>query len=331
MNKKSLIIISSIIAVAVSIIILTLAVMKNNAQMVIQGEVDTKTVDLSSKITGRIKQIHVKKGDMVKAGDVLITLDTPDIFAKSQQSTAALEAAEAQKLAIDNGARQEQKEMALSSLNQAQADFELAQKTYTRMKKLNEEGVIAAQKLDEISTRYKTAQKTVEAARANLQMYVTGSRYEEKILAGANVRKAQGVVQEVNSYLQENQIKTPISGQITDIAVEEGELVGAGYTIITIVDINDNWVVFNLREDLLSKIKMGSEFDVTIPAVGKEPVKVKVDYISVLGNFATWRATKVRGDFDLKTFEIHARPVTPPEGLRAGMSAIADWNKVGKN
>lgn len=323
MKKSLLIIIFLIIAAG-----LITFVVKKNSEMLIQGEVDTKTVDLSSKITGRVKTIHVKKGDIVKAGQLLITLDTPDIAAKASQSDAALDLAEAQKEAVYNGARIEQKEMALNSLRQAQAGLELAQKTYKRMNKLHSEGVIASQKLDEVSAQYKSAQRTVEVAKANYQMYATGSRFEDKLSASANVRRAQGAVSEVNSYLNENQIKSPISGQVTDIAVEEGELVGAGYPIVTVVSVDDDWVVFNLREDLLSKIRIGSEFDVKIPAIDKKPIRVKVNYISALGNFATWRATRIRGDFDMKTFEVRAVPVQKIDGLRAGMTAVVDWNKV---
>lgn len=327
MNKKSLILIIFIVA----IIILTAVVVKKNNEQLIQGEVDTKSVDLSSKITGRVKKIHVKKGDMVKAGQLLISLDTPDISAKATQSDATLDLAQAQKEEVYNGARDEQRDMALNTLRQAQAGMELAQKTYNRMKKLHSEGVIASQKLDEVSAQYKSASKAVEVAKSNYKMLETGSRVEDKMSAAANVRKARGAVSEVNSYLSENKIKSPISGQITDISVEEGELVGAGYPIVTVVSVDDNWVVFNLREDLLSKIRMGSMFDVKIPAVDNKPITVKVNYISTLGNFATWRATRIRGDFDMKTFEVRAVPVKKVDGLRAGMTAVVDWNKIKKS
>ncbi len=324
MKKKAIILIIAIVAIAT----LATVVVKKNSEMIIQGEVDTKTVDLASKITGRVKKLHVKKGDTVKAGQLLITLDTPDISAKAYQSDATLELAQAQKESVDNGARHEQVEMALNSLRQAQAGQELAQKTYNRMNKLHSEGVVATQKLDEVRAQYKSASQAVKVATSNYQMYASGARFEDKLSANANVKRARGAVSEVASYLDENRIKSPISGQITDISVEEGELVGAGYPIVSVVSVDDNWVVFNLREDLLAKIKIGSEFDVKIPAVGKTPIRVKVNYISALGNFATWRATRIRGDFDMKTFEVRAVPVKKIDGLRAGMTAVVDWNKI---
>lgn len=310
------------------LVLLIIFAVKSNNQMVVQGEIDTKTVDLSSKITGRVKEIKVQKGDTVKKGDILVILDTPDIEAKSAQADAAVELAQSKELEVNNGVRSEQRTMALNALNMAKSDLALAEKTYNRVKNLNNEGVVSNQKADEAFTMYQKAKQNVLIAQNNYNMIESGSRYEDKLMASANVKKAKSTKNEVQSYLKENVIKSPIDGQITELSVEEGELVGAGYTIITIVDLNDNWVVFNLREDMLPKIKMGTEFFVNVPAIGKTPIKVKVDYISAMGNFATWRATKIRGDFDMKTFEIHARPVEPNPDLRAGMSVLADWNKI---
>ena len=325
MKKYALIIIGIILMTC-----LTVVVVKKNHQLIIQGEVDTKSVDLSSKITGRVKTINVKEGDTVKAGQVLITLDTPDIEAKKVQANAALELAESKQLEVLNGARNEQKAMALNALHKAQSDLKLAQKTYNRLHNLNKEGVISNQKADEAYTQFNNAKQAVLIAQNNYQMLENGSRYEDKLIASAGVKQAQGSNIEVQSYLDENKIISPISGQVTEISVEEGELVGSGYTIITVVDTDDNWVVFNLREDLLPKFKMGTVFDATVPALGKKPIKVKVNFISAMGNFATWRATKIRGDFDLKTFEIHAKPLEKNPDLRAGMSVITDYNKIGK-
>ena len=314
--------------VLIILVLLVIFAVKSNHQMIVQGEIDTKTVDLSSKITGRVKEIKVQKGDTVKKGDILVILDTPDIEAKSAQADAAIELAQSKELEVNNGARSEQKTIALNTLKRAQSSLALAEKTYNRVKNLNAEGVVSNQKADEAFTAYQKAQQDVLIAQNNYNMLENGSRYEDKLMASANVKKAKSTKNEVQSYLNENVIKSPIDGQVTELSVEEGELVGAGYTIITIVDLNDNWAVFNLREDMLPKIKMGTEFFVKVPAIGKTPIKVKVAYISAMGNFATWRATKIRGDFDLKTFEIHAKPVDANPDLRAGMSVIADWNKI---
>ena len=310
MNKKfALISILVIIALLIGIY-----VFNQENSMILQGEVEVKTIDLSSKLTGRVKRINVKKGDKVKKGDVLIELDTPEIDAKAQQANATLVLAMAQQEKAYNGARNEQIAMAKAALD-------LAQKTYNRLNRLHNEGVIPTQKLDEAHAKY-------TAAKENYEMLVNGTRVEDKISASANVEKAKGANKEVDSYLKENKIVSPIDGTVTEITVEEAELVGAGYPIVTLVDDNDCWVTFNLREDLLTKIKNGTELNIQIPAISKQPLKFKVNYISVLGNFATWRATKAKGDFDMKTFEVRAVPVEPIKDLRAGMSAIFDWKKL---
>lgn len=282
--------------------------------LILQGEVDTKTVDLSSKVVGRVLKINVQKGDTVKKGDVLIELDTPEINAKAEQADAMLALAMAQQAKVNNGTREEQ-------IGMAKANFDVAKKTYERMSRLHNEGVIPTQKLDEATAKY-------QAAKEQYTMLVNGAQKEDKMSAAANVRRARGANSEISSYLKENKIVSPIDGVVTEITVEEGELVGAGSPIVTIVDNNDCWITFNLREDLLSKIKNGTEFDVNIPAVGENSVKVKVNYISVMGNFANWRATKAKGDFDMKTFEVRAVPIEPQNDLRAGMSATFDWKKL---
>lgn len=282
--------------------------------LILQGEVDTKTVDLSSKVVGRVLKINVQKGDSVKKGDVLIELDTPEINAKAEQADAMLALAMAQQAKVNNGTREEQ-------IGMAKANFDVAKKTYDRMNRLHKEGVIPTQKLDEATAKY-------QAAKEQYTMLVNGAQNEDKLSAAANVKRARGANAEVSSYLKENKIVAPMDGIVTELTVEEGELVGAGSPVVTIVDNSDCWVTFNLREDLLSKVKNGTEFDVNIPAVGDKPVKVKVNYISVMGNFANWRATKTKGEFDMKTFEVRAIPIEPQNDLRAGMSATFDWKKL---
>ena len=312
MNKK----ITILVLIIVSVLFAGCGMYAYNQAntLILQGEVDTKTVDLSSKVVGRVLKINVQKGDTVKKGDVLIELDTPEINAKAEQADAMLALAMAQQAKVNNGTREEQ-------IGMAKANFDVAKKTYERMSRLHNEGVIPTQKLDEATAKY-------QAAKEQYTMLVNGAQKEDKMSAAANVRRARGANSEISSYLKENKIVSPIDGVVTEITVEEGELVGAGSPIVTIVDNNDCWITFNLREDLLSKIKNGTEFDVNIPAVGENSVKVKVNYISVMGNFANWRATKAKGDFDMKTFEVRAVPIEPQNDLRAGMSATFDWKKL---
>jgi len=136
------------------------------------------------------------------------------------------------------------------------------------------------------------------------------------------------VVSEVQAYLDATVIKAPANGEVVTIISEEGELVGTGFPIITLVDLSDEWVTFNLREDLMPKVRMGMEISAIVPALGNKVIQIKVNYITALGEFATWHATKTSGDFDQKTFEVRAVPTEKVDGLRPGMSVLVNWDKL---
>ena len=325
MNKKQ--IVPILIIITVVCIACIYAVTKSN-DYVLQGEIDMQTINVSSKIGGRVSYLPVKKGDVVKEDTVLAILDTPEIKAKLQQTNALLEAAKSQNEKADNGARNEQIAMALNTMKQAQAGQELANKTYLRMKNLYEEGVIPAQKMDEAKAAYNSANSAAAVAKSNYQMLINGTREEDKTAAEAQVKQAEGAVSEVQSYLNENTIKAPIEGEVTQINTEIGELVGTGFPIVVLTNPDDVWATFNVREDMLKKIQMGKTIKVKIPAIGNEQYDFKVNYISVLGNFATWKATRAKGEFDMKTFEVRMVPVKKIDGLRSGMSVLMDWKKI---
>ena len=210
------------------------------------------------------------------------------------------------------------------------AAAEFAKKTFLRVDNLFKSGVVAEQQKDEAETRMKASSETEKAARSLYDKAKKGARYEDKGSAGAMVLQADGVLTEVNSYLSETRIFAPIRGEIANIIAERGELVPAGYPVITIVDLDDVWITFNLREDLLAAIQKGSTFKARFPALGMKECLLKVNYINALGEFATWNATKTSGDFDMKTFEVHAIPVEKIAGLRPGMSALVNWDGVKK-
>jgi HlyD family secretion protein len=297
----------------------------------VQGEVEATQVKVASKLVGRIDSLPIHKGDFVKKGQLLFTLASPEIEAKLEQANAALKGAKAQNYKAIAGAEAEDIQAAYDNYLKAQAAFELADKTFKRVSNLYKEGVVAAQKYDEAETNLNAARQTASAAKAIWEKAKKGTRVEDKAAASSMVARAEGAIKEVESYLNEMNIYSPVDGEISNIIAESGELVAAGYPVVTIVEPNDSWITFNLREDLLASIRKGSVFTATFPALGNKEVKLKVTYINVLGSFATWNATKTSGDFDMKTFEVHAVPVEKTEGLRVGMSALVDWRKVMKN
>ena len=288
---------------------------------IIQGQVEVSEYRVSSKVPGRILEIRVKEGDYVKAGDTLAILDAPEVRAKMEQAQSAESAAAALEMKAKNGARKEQIQGAFSVLQQAKAGFEIAEKSYNRVQRLFDEGVMSAQKRDEAFANYKAMEAQMKAAQSQYDMAVNGARMEDKLAASAQVGRARGAVQEVNSYIHETVQIAQKEGEVTDIYPKVGELVGTGSPIMSIAMMDDMWGTFNVREDQLNDMHVGTEFTVFVPAFNKD-VKMKVYHLKDQGSFAVWKATKANGQYDLKTFEVKARPVEKMEGLRPGMSLV---------
>ena len=288
---------------------------------VIQGEIEVEEYRVSSKVPGRILELKVTEGDMVKAGDTLAILEAPEVQAKMSQAQSAADAASAMEMMAKNGARKEQIQAAYQLLEQARAGLEVAEKSYNRMKILYEEEVISAQKFDEAEAMYKTAQAQVKAAKSQYDMAVNGARFEERRAASATVGQARGAIQEVNSYIRETVQIAQMDGEVTDVYPKVGELVGTGSPIISIAVMKDQWATFNIREDQLKGLQIGTEVTVNIPVLEKD-LKMKIYYMKDKGSYAVWKATKASGQYDQKTFEVKARPAEKIEGVRPGMSVI---------
>lgn len=287
----------------------------------IQGEVEVSEYRVSSKVPGRILEIRVKEGDFVRVGDTLAILDAPEVRAKKTQAQSAEDAASAMSQMAQRGARKQQVQAAYQLWQQAKAAAEVTKKSYDRIQRLFNEGVVTAQKRDEVFAQYKASEAQEKAAKSQYDMAVEGARAEEKAAAAAQVNRARGAVAEVNSYMRETVQVAQMEGEVSDIYPKVGELVGTGAPIMSIAVMNDMWGTFNVREDQLEGMTIGSEFTAYSPAFKKD-LKMKVYYIKDQGSFAVWKATKANGQYDLKTFEVKARPVEKFEGLRPGMSLI---------
>ena len=288
---------------------------------VIQGQVEVSEYRVSSKVPGRILEIRVKEGDYVKAGDTLAILDAPEVHAKMEQAQGAEAGASALEMMARNGARKEQVQAAYQLLEKAKAGLEIAEKSYNRVQRLFDEGVMSAQKRDEAYANYKAMQATEKAAQSQYDMAVNGARQEEKLAAQAQVNRAKGAVQEVNAYIGETVQLAQMDGEVSSIYPKVGELVGTGSPIMTISMMDDLWGTFNVREDQLNGMAVGSTITAFVPAFDKE-IQMKVYFLKDQGSYAVWKATKANGQYDLKTFEVKARPVEKFDGLRPGMSLI---------
>lgn len=317
-------VVSAMVAIVIVLLILIISLwyMSAPSESYIQGQVDATQINVASKIPGRVEDILVKEGQQVKAGELLLKISTPEIDAKLLQAESAKQAAQAMDAKANKGARGEEVSATYNMWQQAKAGAELAEKTYNRVENLYKEKVVPAQKRDEAYTQFKASQEVEKAAYAKYQMVQKGARVEDKAAALAMVGQAQGAVNEVMSLKGEGDVKAPQQGEVLTIMPNKGEIVNSGYPVVNLVDLSDVWVYFNIKENLMPKFKMGSKFMAKFPALGDEMVELEVQYIAAQGDYATWTATKTKGDFDMKTFLIKAYPTKKVEGLRPGMSAL---------
>lgn len=319
-HKNILLTVAAFTVVVVIIAVIGTLVFKSEPE-IIQGYVEVSEYRVSSKVPGRVLELRVKEGDYVNVGDTLAIIDAPDVKAKLAQAESAESAASAMDQMANNGARREQINGAYALLQQAKAGLDIAQKSYNRVQRLYDEGVMSAQKRDEAFANYKAIEAQVKAAQSQYDMAVNGARREEKMAAAAQVNRAKGAVQEVSSYISETMQIAQKAGEVSDVYPKEGELIGTGSPIMSVSLLDDMWGTFNVREDQLDGMRIGSVITAYAPAFKKD-IKMKVYYIKDQGSYATWKATKANGQYDLKTFEVKARPVTKVEGLRPGMSLV---------
>ena len=321
-NKDLRVGLIGLIIVLVLVFIIGLYVYKPEKE-IIQGEAVASEIRVSGKVPGRI-QLMVEEGSQVHAGDTVVIISSPELNAKLEQASAAEDAAMAQNLKAIKGARKEQIDGAYEMWQKANVGADIAQKSFDRVQRLYDKGVIPAQKRDEAEAQYKAALATAKAAKSQYDMAVAGAETEDKETARALVSRAKGAVREVEAYLQETILTSPVDGEVSEIFPGRGELVGTGAPIMNLVNMDDIWFTFNVREDLLGDMKMGSVFMVKIPALDNQTAQVRITYIKALASYATWRATKTTGEFDVKTFEVRARPVRKIESLRPGMTAVIE-------
>lgn len=319
------------VVAAAAVILLSVALISwyltKRSPMLIQGTVECTTYKASSKVPGRIDAMKVAEGDRVEKGQLLYVLSTPELDAKLAQAEAVKSAAAALDAAAVAGARIQQIEAALNMWEKAQAGLELARKTYERVKNLYDQGVVPTQKLDEATANYEAMKATAQAAKAQYDMAADGARKEDKEAAAARVRQAEGAVSEVESYIGDAMVYSPVAGEVSTIVAQQGELVGSGYPVVAILDMSDLWVTFNVKETLLPKIKVGTRMTAYVPALDRD-VELEVSYIAVQADFATWAATRTQGGFDIRTFAVKARLTGDAGQLRPGMSVLVDWDKI---
>ena len=319
--------IPSVIVGTVAAVVVALSVfyLLRPVPLLVQGEVDATRLDIAARVDGRVKEIPVDRGQNVPAKAVLVKIDNPETVAKLEQMKTAMAVAEAQLANVLVGTRVEVIAARKADLERAQAALILAQKSFDRTNTLTAQGNAPQARLDQMTDTLHETERAVDQAKSAYEQAVNGYTKEERAIAKANVEKANADIQSVQSTIDQLVVYAPVASQIYQRNVEPGEYVSPGVPLITLIDLADVWVHFDLREDLLKTLKVGDRFDVRIPALGDRSITVEVKLIATKGEYASWRATRASGDFDLRTFSIRAYPVKPVPELRPGMSAYLDW------
>jgi HlyD family secretion protein len=305
---------------SLSLLLVALAACAGDPPRAITGLVDAAEIDVASKVPGRVKALAVREGDAVQEGQALLTIESQEVLSRIDQVTAAVEAARAKLKLARRGARAAEKEQARRALDTARAQAELARKGWDRATALLATGTVTQATFDDADFKWKAAQDQLAIAEARLELVQLGARSEELEALEALVRQGEGSLAEVQTYGRELSQASPMTGEVAKILVHRGELAATGYPILTLVDRRDAWVTFPVREDLLPGLTVGSTIQVEVPAV-RRTIAMTVFQVAPLGDFATWRATGEKGRFDLRTFEVKARPAQPDLELRPGMTA----------
>ena len=365
--------------------------------LIVDGIIEANQIDIAPKIAGRLTKINVSEGDKVKKGDLLAIISAQEIEAKKEQAQAGvmvskiqenqtqtalilekektaaqieqakanvqmaqagLNQAKAKLSALENGARPQEKEQVRQLFNSAKAGYETAEKTYTRLKALADDGVIPLQKADEAEFAYKNAQANYESAKAKLSLVEEGARQEEIIAARnqveeieAKLRAAQtalqlakagektvrikqddiklakqkqivskGALDEVYAYLDETQLKAPNNGTIASVISKEGEIVTPGYAILSLTEKDEYWVEVYVDESKWAGHTTDETVKIEIPALGKT-VSGIISKISAGEDFAVKRASNENGSFDERAIKLKITFNEKIETLAVGMTA----------
>ena len=312
----------AIVVVVVALLAIAGFLFLNKPDEIIEGQADATAVRISGKLPGRVVDLYVEEGDMVKAGDTLVHIHSSLADAKLVQAMGMETAAKAMNRKVDAGTRSQIIQSAYDLWQQARSAESITKKTYDRMQTLYSEGVMSEQKRDEAKAAYDAAVAASSAAKSQYELAKQGAQSEYKESAAAMVDVAKGGVGEVQALLEDQYLTAPCDGQIDVVYPHVGELVSLGAPIMSLLKIQDKWITFNVREEYLQDMTLGKEIEVMIPALGRKETKAKIYYIRDLGSYATWHATKTTGDWDSKTFEVKARPTEQLPDLRPGMTVI---------
>ncbi len=284
------------------------------------GVVQPTEIKIAPEISGRFLHYAVAPGQRVNRGDKLAELSNPELKAALVLARAQLGLARAARDRVYAGPRQEQVDALARDIEIANANLVYAQQQFTRTSQLTATGFASHQDLDKATTAVETANANLSLAKQRYETARLGPTKEERAIADAEVEHAAAAVATVAARVAKLQIHAPADGNVGLLVAEPGEAIVPGQPLMTLHPVRKRWVSFNVREDQLDGLKIGSRVEL-MPAGGNAPLQARIDEMIVRGEFATWRAARAVGDHDLNSFVLRADPVAPAaEELQPGMS-----------
>ncbi|MBO5901728.1 MAG: efflux RND transporter periplasmic adaptor subunit [Alistipes sp.] len=288
----------------------------------LQGTVEAPEIRISGKLAGRVAEICVREGDNISEGDTLIVIHSPETEALHSQAVALEGAAIEQSNKVDEGARSEVIASAEQLWQGAKAQRTLAENTFHRVVRLWQDSIVSLQRKEEAEALYLSASAAERAAFEQYLLARKGAQKQDKESAHYMAAAAASSVSGVEAVLRDAHLRSPTNGIVAEIYPAEGELVGIGTPLLSIVDIAKPYAVFNVREDMMPRFKLGQRIRCDVPAIATPNIEWEICYIAPLGSYATWRSSHLAESYDMRTFEVHARPTKHVEGLYPGMSVL---------
>src|SRR5215470_5620494 len=260
------------------------------------GVVRATQIRVAPEVGGQLAAIKVRKGDSVRAGDVVAELLAFELMASVGQARAALGAATADRNNVYAGVRAEQVAALKAEIAKAKSRLEFAQQQFDRTSQLASRDNASRQALDQTEHDVASANADVAEAQANYDAAVAGPTREERAIADAQVKAAATALGVLERRLEKTILRAPADGVVSVIVAEVGENIRAGQPVLAIEQTGRRWLSFNAREDRLHGLTVGAKVEVA------------------------WQAERAIGDHDRSTLRLRLDPQADAIGFEPGMT-----------
>ncbi len=287
------------------------------------GRIEAVEIDIAAKTPGRVKEILVREGDFVTAGQVVAHMDTEVLEAQLRQAEAQLHQAESAVTIMRSQVLLRVAERAASHaiLAQREAEHDIASKRLTRSSLLAKEGASSQQEADDDSAQVKGAAAMVSAVRAQVAAANAAVDTARAQVAGAEsaVEAAKASVERIRADITDSALKAPRNGRIQYRVAQPGEVVAAGGRVLNMVDLSDVYMTFFLPTPAVGKVALGSEVRLVLDAAPEHIVPAKVSFVADVAQF-TPKTVETAVEREKLMFRVRAQ--VPPELLKKYMQQV---------